>query len=363
MNVLIYNTDGVNPYAVEVAALLAREPGTRVVLLDAGNAEHPPPPEVTWRRVLPGNFASTSPVRQGASLLRGLTEASRAALRGDVVVVAWWRFPLEALVLAAVGALGARVVVVDHNPVPRFRESRAVRTARRALLRAGRVVVVHAQRLVSQVDPIAADKVAVCPHPPYSVTLPAPDDLGEPILPPDKHWVAFIGRLRRDKGIHLITELLSRVPEDRRRHLGLVLCGMGQVPAELREGVRSLGVTLVEYVSERPTPAHVLHRVLAAGPLVLAPYVAATQSGSVILALSMGCRVVAFDKGGIPDVLSPGGLVPLEDLDSFAAAVADGEGGGSLLPRSTWAEEAARAWVDAVAQAARPRQRMTPLAA
>jgi len=347
MKVVVHSTDGVNPYAVEVAALLTRDAARHVVLVDAANSDHEPPAPVRWRRVLPANFVDAGRMSQGGHLLRGLGVTLWAALRGHVVVVAWYRWSLEAFALAALGACGRPVVVVDHNPVPRFRESRVARTARRALLRRARVVVVHAERLRALVDPVASSKVVVCPHPPYTHSAPRTAEPA-PELDGDLHWLAFIGRMRRDKGVHLLPDVLARVPEERRRRLGLVLCGMGEVPRDVRQRLQELDVTVRELVTRDPIPEATLHAVLAARPLVLAPYVAATQSGSVILALSMGCRVLAFDKGGIPDVVAPEGLVPNNDLDAFAEALSTGRGGSSVLPAAEWVDRAAEAWSDAV---------------
>lgn len=359
MKVVVHNTDGVNPYAVEVAALLTRDAARKVVLVDAANSAHEPPARVRWRRILPANFVDGGRLSQGRLLLRGLGATLWAGLRGHVVVVAWYRWSLEGFALAALGACGRPVVIVDHNPVPRIRESRVARAARRALLHRARVVVVHAERLRAQVDPVASGKVVVCPHPPYTQsvsigTAPAPE------MDEDLRWLAFIGRMRRDKGVHLLPDVLARVPEESRRRLGLVLCGMGQVPPDVRRRLEGLDVTLRELVTREPIPEATLHAVLAARPLVLAPYVAATQSGSVILALSLGCKVLAFDKGGIPDVVAAEGLVPNNDLDAFAEALSSGRGGSSVLPPAEWADRAAEAWSDVVRLASTSSRKASP---
>lgn len=339
-----------NPYAVEVASLLARDPSVAVTLVDSANSEHRPPPRVVWHRRLPTNFAPTSPRRQLFLVAWGLCSTLAAALRRHVVVVAWWRFPVEALTLAAVAALGRPVVVVDHNPVPRVQETRATRWARRSLLRHSTVIVVHSDRLRDLVEPALRHKVVVCQHPPYQHTAP-PGPSSDSELTQDRNWLAFIGRLRRDKGIHLVLDILRRVPAEQRRRLGLVLCGMGEVPGDLRAGLEALDVALVEHVSRSPTPTETLYRVLRGKPLVLAPYVAATQSGSVILALSLGCRVVAFDQGGLRDVVGPDGLVPTDDLDAFAGVIANDGGGLSRQSVADWADSAAASWSAAVRQA------------
>ena len=348
--VTVHNADGVNPYAGELASLLHRR-GLHVTLVDARNSEHQPVDGVRWCRMLPENFGGGSRSQQLVRLLRGLAATLWAGLATrDVVLVAFTRFPLEDLVLACLAAVGRPVVVVVHNPVPRKAESRLARAARRALLARATAGVVHAERLRAAVDPLVADRVSVCPHPPYVQTA-ARHATTEPVAA-GRRWLAFVGALRWDKGIDLVPEVLARVPEQERVRTGLVVCGMGRLPDEVWARLRSLGLEVRDLTSPEPVPEHVLLGVLRQRPTVLAPYVAATQSGSVILALTLGCRVLAFDEGGIPDVVASDGLVPTGDLDALAAAVAQGGGGGPVLETDVWAERAADAWASVVTRTA-----------
>lgn len=363
MKVAIHNTDGVNPYATEIATMLARR-RARVTLIDARNGEHRPPDSVRWRRVLPANFGGESPLRQVVLLTAGiLTTAWRSVVHREVVIVAATRFPIEDLALAGLARMGRPVLMVLHNPEPRVDESAFRGSARRALLRRATSVIVHAERLRTDVDPIVGDRLRVCPHPPYvhstaTATTPATPPTGqragaEPAdgggVDADRRWLAYIGNLRWDKGSDLLAPALALVPEPERRRLGLVVCGRGALPDGDWERIAALGVATRDLSSAHPIPQDQLLAVLASRPLVLAPYVAATQSGSVILALSMGCRVLAFDQGGIPDVVSPDGLVATGDLDAFARAIADDRAGHALQPLDEWEAHAGAAWHDAVA--------------
>lgn len=337
--VVVHNSDGVNPYAAELASLLT---GRQVTLVDAANSENAPDPAVRWLRRLPATFGAASPARQVAGLVRGVgTTAWLSLARRHVVLVAFTRFWLEDLALALLGLLRRPVVVVVHNPVPREAESRPARLARRALLRRARLAVVHAERLRPRVDPAAGGRVRVCPHPPYRVTVPDGAALD---LDPNRTWAAFIGALRWDKGADLLLDVVAAVPEDARRRLGLVVCGRGRLPEGAWKRLAELGVAARDLTSDRPVPADVLLAVLRARPVVLAPYVAATQSGSVILALSTGCRVLAFDEGGIPDVVTAEGLVPTGDPAAMGRALGEGRAGTALEPVDAWAARAAEAW-------------------
>jgi len=348
MKVVVHNADGVNPYGTEIAALLQSR-GHSVVLVDASNAQHAPPEGVVWRRLLPANFGPRTKIAQMGRLARGLSATLWAGARGHLVLVTSVQFPAENLCLAALAAWGRSLLHVQHDPIRRRSESRISRMGRSQILLRSTLAVVHSERLRAQVAEAAQDHVIVCPHPPYTVTARALEDSVE--TPDGLQWLAFIGTLRKDKGIELVPEILARVPEPARRGLGLVICGRGEVRSETWQRLRGLGITVRDMTSSEPVPHQTLVDVMAQRPIVLAPYVAATQSGSVIMALSLGCRVIAFDQGGIPDVLTSEGLVPNGDLDAFAAAVAAGRSGTSRMPLASWAETAADAWSSALGQA------------
>ena len=165
MNVTLYNTDGVNPYSTEIAAMLESR-GADVELLDAANGEHQPPPGVRWRPLLPANFGAATPATQLIRLVRGLVTAVGAAVRGRVLLVTFYRFSVEALLFAVLASFGRPVVVVLHNPMPRVSESAALPIARRLLLRSAATVVVHSELLRGSVDRAVRDRAAVCPHRP-----------------------------------------------------------------------------------------------------------------------------------------------------------------------------------------------------
>lgn len=323
---------------------LLRRSGAMPTVVEARNSAHQPVAGVRWRRLLPETFGRRSRLHQVAALGTGLAATLYDRLvRRDVVLVAFTRFPVEDLMLACAARLKRPVVTVVHNPVPREIESWLARKCRRALLAASTVTVVHSDRLRDQVDEIGRNKVRVCPHPPYVDTTVAPVPKLE--LDPARRWVAFVGALRWDKGIDLVPEVLAQVPAEVRRQMGVVICGRGRVPEGFWQRLTDLDYAVLDLTSANPVPPpDLMLGVLRCRPLVLAPYVAATQSGSVILALTLGCRVLSFDRGGIPDVLSDDGLVPNGDKGAISAALAAWRGGTARVSLNAWEAQAIEAW-------------------
>ena len=86
--------------------------------------------------------------------------------------------------------------------------------------------------------------------------------------------------------------------------------------------------------------------------LVLAPYRGATQSGTVLLAVTLGVPVVAYDVGAVSDHVPRGRLVPVGDHVALAGLVCEVLSAG---PAATGAAQpapaAVGAWRDRVADA------------
>jgi glycosyltransferase involved in cell wall biosynthesis len=75
-------------------------------------------------------------------------------------------------------------------------------------------------------------------------------------------------------------------------------------------------------VARGPSERHLsdveIATVLTQSDLLIAPYRLVTASGTVVLALSWGPKVVAYDTGALSDVVARDGLVPVGDERQFA---------------------------------------------
>jgi glycosyltransferase involved in cell wall biosynthesis len=90
---------------------------------------------------------------------------------------------------------------------------------------------------------------------------------------------------------------------------------------------------------------------LAQSDVLIAPYPLVSASGTVVLALSRGLRVVAYDTGALSDVVARDGLVPVGDEKGFAdrIMVTIGTGqGGPALGLAAWREQSFNCWLSAL---------------
>lgn len=135
----------------------------------------------------------------------------------------------------------------------------------------------------------------------------------------DKRRILFVGRLDEVKGLDILFEALSRIDDP----WTLEIVGEGPLRARLETLSRTLRVDdRIEWTG-RVENDRIYDRMCEASVLVLPsreePY------GVVLLeALACGCRVVASDVGGIPEIVTGTGrgrLVPVGDPDALAQAL------------------------------------------
>lgn len=206
------------------------------------------------------------------------------------VQIARWRVLLIWGTLIAATLAGARVVAVSHE------------LTRRLARILGRGRVTHIQNPM----PMVGD----------GKTLP---DLRRRFgWDPSRPLVGFIGRLESVKGPDIFTEVAARCQTD----AGFVLIGGGSLERELSARVTAAGLTdRVAFLGEVPDAAGYIRQfdVLALPsrheglPLVL------------LEAAASEVPIVAFDVGGVREVLGTGGaaarLIPSTDRDGFSAAL------------------------------------------
>ena len=167
--------------------------------------------------------------------------------------------------------------------------------------------VVHGEELRRLVRPNTGQRpVWVVPH---GIRV---DDKPLPI--PATACLLLFGRLLPYKGLGVLMEAMQMIWEVR-PDVRLVVAGTG--PSEEEVAVHQNIETHFRYISEQELPSF-----FERASLVVAPYIEASQSGVVSLALGRGIPVVVSDAGALPDLaLSSESVARAGDSRSLASAI------------------------------------------
>ena len=211
------------------------------------------------------------------------------------------------------------IVQTIHDVSPHLGErSRYYEALREFECAASTRLVVLSEAARSQVHPsVSRDRVHVVPPCPFP--LGRGFERGGFAPPPGNRQILFSGRILPYKGVGQLLQAfaaaVSAVPDAK-----LAIVGAGDM-SPYRELVESTPNVTVDnsFVSEES-----LTQYYADSDFVVLPYVDASQSGVIPLALSNGRAVIATDVGGLAEQFSPdqhGLLVPPDDVPRLAEAI------------------------------------------
>lgn len=296
--VFIYDPNWINPYGLELAAIIGAS-GSYVHLWCTENRRHAPP-NVRLHSKLIGSrgsrpLGSVIFYRFIAPLIVILTTPRSAPL-----ILVWTRDPWDAFVFGMRAALGGKTILIYHNPFSiRGRPGLSGRMEK-FVLSFTTLCVVHSARLAAAA---AADvdqkKIYVAAHPPYDFTTRsarsrASENSSE--LP----LVAFVGALRHDKG----SDDLVTIAEQTNTEWVLRILGPDRLPSPTETLLHNSGV-MCEYIGDGggPSDKQLIEGLLSAD-VMIAPYRSVTESGSVHMALSLRVPVLAYESPGLSHVLN-----------------------------------------------------------
>ena len=129
--------------------------------------------------------------------------------------------------------------------------------------------------------------------------------------------------------------------------------GRGEVPALVREAAD--GLVLVDSMLPGGVDDRRLVAAVRDAVVLLAPYRQATQSGSVLLAVTLGVPVVAYRAGAVAEHVPDSHLAPVGDvggLRQVLLGVLRRPGDEASVDVDAWGDHVARAW-DGVLSGAR----------
>jgi starch synthase len=249
--------------------------------------------------------------------------------RGDALLCQEYEDP-RFDVCVAVGRL-ARVPVFGTFQGADYQVSRLERPLRPLAIRASEGLVVGARRELERVERaygVPARKLAHIVNPIDAETW-RPDEGGsvraELGIAAEASVVAWHGQMQMwRKGLDVLLDAWRKlVEESPGRELHLVLVGSGEDAVEVRRRADTLSLRSVHVIDQWVQDRGRMRSILSAADVYAFPSRHEGLPVSPLEAMACGLPVVGADATGVADVVGDAGVVvPRDDVDSFAAAVA-----------------------------------------
>lgn len=324
-DVIIFDSDASNPYSEELYGVLTTG-GIKAEFVGPSDNHL-----TIHQNSLRPRFSRVT----GRDLVRELFVVLRLIMklswRKPIIIV--WARPYQKAIFGLYAFLRTNsVIYIVHNPV-KSRWPTGIRNRVEDLLLRSARPVVHSESLRLELLKFGPFQAAVVAHPPYLA------------------WVERIGasHVRRDTkegGLNLV--ILGRLEPDKFRSLPTLIQALDAVPGPatlrmlVRPSVGRLPSTSRLTLDDRSRDQWIDDAEMADGlkwaDVLLAPYEAVTESGTVQLALTLGVRVVAFSGGALDQSLVPEALADVGDYLGLVKAIT--EVTKSTSPTSRWSPRA-----------------------
>ena len=317
--VVLWDPNSVNPYSGEIAAILigGRYEVSRWVSKHSVSSSTVP--GCTDVRILAANRSAEGIASHSLRrIIAPLLFAFSAILTRRIVVLCWVRGSYESILFATLLPLARGCVLVDHNPVPDRESSSPFSSVARFLRRSVSVRVVHRRQFVEE-GPANAVYIA---HPRYAIwtqqlraSVTPASALDQSRLDGSRVRALLLGALRADKGwanMHTMFESIDPGSVE------FVIVGVGQIPPDCARIISERSIEVHAHLSDVPLDDNAVVEALNSSDVLIAPYVNATASGTVMLAFSWGLPTLAFSSGELSEILCDRALVETNDFVGIA---------------------------------------------
>jgi len=229
-----------------------------------------------------------------------------------------------ALILPLRGRVPLVETVHDVSPHPGDVETRRIPPQFERILRSqADALIVHSpvlKPLAARRFPVAGERIHVLPH----LALNRYAAIAARRAPPgkeDRFEVLFFGRIYLYKGLDYLIKATERL-QLRVPNLKVTIAGAGADLPRCRALMRSPGLFEIR---ERFIPDEEAVELFQRADVIALPYIEASQSGVIAMALALGKPVIASDVGDFREMVTGGTpfglIVPPRDPDALAAAI------------------------------------------
>lgn len=342
--VVVWDSNPFNPYGGELARVIAAQHA--VVRICRRNMKIPAA-GVRHLAFLPSTGRSNA-AKKVVGYLSSFTLLAFVSLRRHtVLILPWVSTKSEARAILLLQALGVATIVVAHNPTPQRDDLRGEPLSARVRERSC-AVVVHDESMRSYAK-VGGTPVQVAPHPSYAGWMQNAGDAPrstEPVA--NRPFLLFVGAAREDKGFGLLPDIADRLAE----RGALLVVASGKLTIEQASQIAEHNnIHLIGDGINPVTDAELL-AALASCRAVIAPYRDVTTSGTMVIALTVGAVVTAFDSDGARRLLSDEMIVPAGDIGALVDRALEGDAHAGdrswLMPPSELDRRCRNAWVEVI---------------
>ncbi|PWF82008.1 hypothetical protein CIK52_17065 [Kocuria rosea] len=311
----VWDPNPFNPYGTELARVIGGIPNVTATHYTRRNRPYGTDEARTVESLPAPAAGNHSHIHAITYMLAVFHFIAVCVIKRPIIVFPWIMNRWEILMTRFLQLCRLPTVIVVHNPIKERDELEQVKGLR-AVRESATALVVHTDRLRAGSSKLAL----VAAHPSYkawNLSLSHRQSAGRPFRHLDLQpglTAVFVGSIREDKGFFELPSLADFLDS---KGIRLLVCVGIYSPRDVATLRTKTNVSIVgdgrSYLDDE-----VLHSALKKSNVMVAPYRNVTVSGSVLLAMTMGLPVVAFDCPEFSRILGKQALAPEGDMSMLA---------------------------------------------